>query len=86
MKIKKDFVLREVAGDTLLIPTGQTTLDINGMICLNEMGAEIWKLLPEVEDEEALIARLLDEYDVQEAILREDVRAFLDKLCQVGVL
>lgn len=86
MKIKKDFVLREVAGDTLLIPTGQTTLDINGMICLNEMGAEIWKLLPEVENEEALIARLLDEYDVQEAILRVDVRAFLDKLCQVGVL
>ena len=47
MELKREFVLREIAGDTLLIPTGRTALDLNGMLTLNELGAEIWRLLPQ---------------------------------------
>ena len=46
MKIKREFVLREIAGDILLVPVGKTALDLNGMLTLNEVGAEIWKMLP----------------------------------------
>ena len=48
MKIKREFALREIAGDILLVPTGKTALDLNGMLTLNAVGAEIWKMLPEV--------------------------------------
>ena len=47
MKIKREFVLREIAGDILLVPAGKTALDLNGMITLNAVGADIWKMLPE---------------------------------------
>ena len=50
MKIKREFVLREIAGDILLVPTGKTALDLNGMLTLNGVGADIWKMLPEVEN------------------------------------
>lgn len=86
MEIKLDFVLREIAGDLLLVPAGKTALDFNGMITLNEMGGEIWKLLPQVQDEEELISRLLDEYEVEEAVLREDVGTFLTELRTLGIL
>ena len=52
----------------------------------NEVGGEIWKLLPEVKDEEELIARLLDIYEVEEEELRKDVAEFLDSMRKIGIL
>jgi hypothetical protein len=86
MEIKLEFVLREIAGDLLLVPAGKTALDFNGMITLNEVGGEVWKLLPLVADEEELIARLLDEYDVEESVLRQDVEAFLGELRALKII
>lgn len=86
MHIKLDFILRDIAGDLLLVPAGKSALDLNGMLTLNEVGAEIWNLLPQVEDEEELIAKLLEEYDVEEAELRKDVTEFLDSLRKLGIL
>ncbi len=86
MEIKLDFVLREIAGDLLLVPAGKTALDFNGMITLNEMGGEIWRLLPQVADENELISRLLAEYEVQEDVLRRDVEAFLGELRELKII
>lgn len=86
MDIKLDFVLRDIAGDLLLVPTGKAALDLNGMLTLNEVGAEIWHLLPEVKDEEELIARLLEIYEVEEEPLRKDVSEFLNSLRTLGIL
>ena len=86
MKLKLDFVLRDIAGDLLLVPAGKSALDLNGMLTLNEVGAEIWHLLPEVEDEEELISRLLEIYEVEEEELRNDVGDFLNALRKLGIL
>ena len=86
MDVKMDFVLRDIAGDLLLVPAGKAALDLNGMLTLNEVGAEIWHMLPEVKDEEELIARLLDLYEVEEEELRKDVGDFLDALRKLGIL
>ena len=45
MKVEKDFVLREIAGDYVIIPTGKTVLAFNGLITVNEVGADLWKML-----------------------------------------
>lgn len=86
MKIKLEFVTREVAGDTLLVPVGKTSLDLNGMLTLNELGARIWELLPDAEDEEAIVQKILLEYDAQEEVVRVDVHEFLQKLRNLGII
>ncbi len=86
MKKKLDFVLREIAGDLLLVPTGKTALDLNGMLTLNEVGGEIWKLLDEVETEEEIVDRLQEEYEVEREELQKDVREFIGKLQALGIL
>lgn len=86
MKKKLDFVLREIAGDLLLVPTGKTALDLNGMLTLNEVGGEIWKLLDEVETEEEIVDRLLTEYEVEREELQKDVREFIGRLQELGIL
>lgn len=86
MKIKLEFVLREIAGEMLLVPAGKTALDLNGMLTLNALGAEIWRMLPEAEGEEEIVARILEGYDAEPEQVRTDVAAFLGELKNLGIL
>lgn len=86
MKVLLDFVLREVAGETLLIPAGRTALNLNGMLTLNELGAEIWRMLPEAKNEEEIISKILEEYEAQPEEVRRDVAEFLGKLRELGII
>lgn len=84
MKIKEGFLLREVAGESVVIPTGET-MDLNMMITLNSTGTFLWEKLQEETTEEALVAALLAEYDVDEATAKTHVAAFTEKLKAHGI-
>ena len=86
MKLNPDFIPRELMDDFLLLPSGQAALAFNGIITLNEMGRDIFQLLPQVEHEEALTQRLLEEYDVGEEELRADLSEFLSQLRERNIL
>lgn len=86
MKIQKEFVLREIAGDYVIIPTGKTTLTFNGLITVNEVGAFLWKLLQSDRSLDDLVQSILEEYDVEESVAREDIQEFLDTLRNNGIL
>ena len=79
MKLKPGFILRQVAGENVVIPAG-SALNLNLMITLNDTGAFLWKLLEQDTDEEAMTAALLAEYDVDEDSARAHVAAFVNKL------
>jgi len=79
MKIKDGFILREVAGKIVALPT-DSDLDLNSMITLNEAGAFLWKQLQNDITEDELVAAVLREYDVKEADVRASVNAFVKKL------
>lgn len=86
MKIEKEFVLREIAGDYIIIPTGKTVLEFNGLITVNEVGVSLWKMLQQDVTQEDLVKGILDEYDVEESVAREDIQEFLDILVKGGIL
>jgi len=79
MKIKDGFLLREVAGQTVVLPVGED-LDLNMMITLNETGRFLWEQLQEETNEAALTGALLKEYDVTEDRAAAAVQAFVKKL------
>ena len=58
MKLKEGFLMRQVAGQTVVLPSGDD-LDLNMMITLNETGAFLWERLNEETTQEALVAALL---------------------------
>ena len=86
MKIEKDFILREIAGDYVIVPTGKMALEFNGLITVNELGAFIWEKLQQETTEEELIASILEEYEVPEETARKDTEEFLDKLRENRIL
>lgn len=86
MNIKKELIKRSIAGETVLVPVGRTVYEANGLFVLNELGDFLWERLPEAENEEQLLASILEEYEVDEQTARRDLRAFLDKLKQMEIL
>ncbi|MGN1191878.1 MAG: PqqD family protein [Dorea sp.] len=86
MKVNKEFVLREIAGDYIIIPVGETVLEFNGLITVNEVGVSIWKMLQNEITFDRIVQNILDEYEVEENVAREDVREFLDTLIAGGIL
>ncbi len=86
MKIRPGFVLRNVADVTVVVPTGEASLDFNGMVTLNETGAFLWELLSEERTEEELVKAMLGEYDVDEATARAGIGRFVERLSKEGLL
>lgn len=86
MRINKEFVLREIAGDYVIIPTGQTVLEFNGLITVNEVGVSLWNMLQKEVTEDDLVKGILEEYEVEEDVAREDIREFIDTLVAGNIL
>ena len=79
-------VLREIAGEHLLIPVGQTALKVHGMSTLSESGLLLWNKLQEECTEEDLVNALLAEYEVDRETAEADVKAFVGQMQKVGIL
>ena len=85
MKLKDGFLLRQVAGQTVVLPVSGD-LDLNMMITLNETGAFLWERIQQPTDEASLVKALLAEYDVDEATAAAAVSGFVKKLEANGFL
>ncbi len=86
MKIKSGFILRQVAGNHIVIPSGKAAVDFSGMITLNGSGVFLWKLLEEETTEKELIDKMLDEYDINEETAKNDIKVFIEKLKNADLL
>lgn len=86
MKLKKEFILREIVGETVLVPINQSTTDFNGLITVNELGRFIWENLESSDDEEMLLQKILDEYEVDREIAKKDLDDFLKVLKNIGII
>lgn len=84
MKLKENFVLRQVADTWVVLPLGAATLDFNGMLTLNETGAFLWKALEQGADLDGLAAALTAEYDVTAQMAKQDAAEFCRKLLDAG--
>lgn len=80
MVIKKEFVLREIAGEYVLVPIGNAANEFQGLFPLSESGAKIWKMIPDAENADFIIDKLLEEYEIDRETLEADVNEFLDTL------
>ena len=80
MKISKEFILREIAGEYILVPVGKTALTFNGLVTVNEVGAIIWGMLEKGSDVSTIVNGILDEYDVDEQTATADVLEFISYL------
>ena len=87
MKTKKGFRLRELGGDYILIGESAELVNFNNLVTFNEAAAYLWRAVEGKEfDAETLTNLLLEEYEVSEAIAREDAQATLEDWKEIGII
>lgn len=86
MKIKNDFIVKEISGSTVVIPVGNRVADFNGMLKLNETGVFLFNLLKDNTTIEALVQSLVNEYEVTKEKANEDVVSFVNKLKEADII
>jgi hypothetical protein len=86
MQLKNNYVIREIMGETILVPVGDHLLEFNGLITLNELGVFILNAVPNAEDEDQIVDKILEEYDVDRDTAKADVIEFLNKLREISII
>lgn len=85
MKLKNGYILREVAGSTVVVSIDPTSTFQN-MLRLNGSGKFLWEKLSEDVTRDMLVSALLEEYEIDAETASHDTDAFLDMLRGFGAL
>ena len=86
MRIKDGFVIREVAGQIMVIATGEASKEFHGMVKLNATGRDIWEGLQAGLSEDEIAGKLQEKYQIEESEAKIDTAAFLKKMEEMGFL
>ncbi len=86
MKLKDNFVLRQVADAWVAMPIGKGMLNFDGMLTLNETGMLLWKKLEQGAELDTLAAAMTAEYDVSLETAYADAKKFCELLDASGCL
>ncbi len=83
MKTNELYILRDIAGDSLLVPVGEATQRLNGMIHMTETAAFIWNHINEAKDLEEVVSMLTAEYEVSEEQARTDCENLIQEWTKI---
>ena len=86
MKLRGEFVVRQVMDNIVAIPVGQTSLRLNAMILLNDVSKIIWDCLEQGTNLEGIVKAVTDAFDVSNDEAQTDIQEFCNKLRKLQLL
>ncbi|WP_419725202.1 PqqD family protein [Terrisporobacter petrolearius] len=86
MQVKKDFNLRKMAGEYVLMPKNTSQRGYNGLISLNEVEALVWENLEDCKSEEDILSLITNTYMVKKSDAKKDLGDFLEQLEQADII
>lgn len=86
MKLRGEFVLRQIADDILAIPVGAMALELSGMVILNPVSKVIWQCLERETDLQTICKTVTERFEVTPEDAQQDILDFLNQLRGAGLL
>lgn len=86
MKIKEGFVLRKIADEYIVMPTGSNIAKFDGAVALNDVSAFLFEQLQNPVSKEDLLVALLNEYEVDKETAAKDIDALISKFEEMGII
>jgi hypothetical protein len=86
MKIKPGYMLRDIAGQPIVVAVGPAAEHFNGVINLNQTGAFIWRQLIEGTTPNDLLHTMLATFEVNKQTAEADIQEFVRKLEMANIL
>ena len=86
MRASADFVMRRIAGETIMVPVGGEVGDLNSVYTLNESGTMIFQMICAGMPFEQISDAICTEYDVSPEEAGRDIADFMDRLRASSIL
>ena len=88
MKLKDGLILREVAGQYVIVPTGKRVQEVTNIVYISASAAYLWDYMKDHEfEKEDLVKRIMEHYTgVTEEKASEDTDKFLRLLADNNIL
>lgn len=81
IRAKKGFILRRLGKEYMVVPVGEASKNLNGMIRLDETGAFYWRELEKGITRDGLAEKMLERFeDLDEETARRDLNEFLETM------
>lgn len=81
VQVPEHVLTRELDGELVILD-----LQSEAYLGLDEVGTRIWQLLGSCASIAAAYEQLLEEYNVEPEVLRADLTALLEELCERGLV
>lgn len=88
MKLKDGLILREVAGQFVIVPTGKRVQEVTNIVYISSSAAYLWDYMKDYEfEEDELVQMILEHYTgVTEEKARADIQKFLKMLTDNNIM
>ena len=83
---REDVILREIAGEHLLVPIRHNVAELQAIYALTGVGVQIWKLLDGVRTLRAVQAAITERFEVGAEEAWTDLCAFVERLEERGLV
>lgn len=86
MKLKYKFVTHAMSDTVMAVAVGRDAAKFHGMLEMSETGKAALEWLKEDITEEELVRKMLDQFDGDESVIRQEVASFCKSLTEAGIL
>ncbi|MCD7840253.1 MAG: PqqD family protein [Erysipelotrichaceae bacterium] len=76
--VNSEFILREIAGENILVPTGKAAEELYGIVSINNTGKFLLEALKEEQTLDELKDLLKNQYELEDQQSLQDVKDFLE--------
>ena len=87
MRIKQEYKVREIAGESVVIMQGKQGADLTQIITLNDSALMLWNTLQGKDFEAGDAADvLMQNYEVEAEVALRDATAWVERLSECGLI
>ncbi len=87
MRIKQEYKVREIAGESVVIMQGKQGADLTQIITLNDSALMLWNALQGKDFEASDAAEvLMQNYEVAAEVALRDATAWVERLSECGLI
>lgn len=84
--IKPGYILREIAGEYVIVPVDEECMISNAVMSPNDSAVFFWKVFQTPHTKEDAVRKGLQEYDVEEETIRSAVYRFLKDTLKYNII
>lgn len=85
-RANNNFELRTIAGENMLVPTGNADFEPGTLLMLNETGGWLWDLLKEEKSTEEILSSTQKEFSDEDGIMESSIEEFLAEMVDQGLV